>query len=145
MIVSQVEQALQDLNLLFCELTSFLLRPASHGLTENRAARPTSTTRVTNRPFVPHIDRVCEYVVKALKGDNTGQTHSTSSLARAMSAAAYVSILPTVWALLNHSDLERVKEICGTILEHSIKTTSASPVKRHTIEFIGRLILVCVA
>lgn len=139
----QVEQALQDLNLVYCELTSYLLL---NGTSHESSTRPSKKRRLTSvatsNISQQQIDRVCQYVVKTLKGEGSGQSGSGSALLRPISATSYVSVLPTVWALLNNSEAPHVDEILRAVLEHAIKSSSTSAVKKHTIEFLGRLALV---
>lgn len=89
------------------------------------------------------INRVSQYIVDTLKGTGVGQP--VSALSRPMSAAAYNSILPTVWTLLNTADTSYVEAILGAIVEHAMQSSSTSAVKKRTIEFLGRLVLVSVS
>lgn len=89
------------------------------------------------------IDRVSQYIVDTLKGKCVGQP--VSALSRPMTAAAYGSILPTIWTLLNNTDASCAEAILGAIVEHAMQCSSTSAVKRRSIEFLGRLILVGVS
>ena len=139
----QVEQALQDLNFVYCELTSYLLLNSSPlELTTRRSKKQRSGPNITGGVSQVQIDRVCQYVIKALKGEGAGQSGPGSALSRPISATSYTSILPTVWALLNNADPSHADEILRAVFEHAIKSSSTSAVKRNTIEFLGRLVLV---
>ncbi|KAI0704957.1 hypothetical protein BC835DRAFT_1315942 [Cytidiella melzeri] len=138
----KVEQTLQDLNLVFCELTSCLiLSSASRKSIDRRQTKRRSALGSPSKASPVQIDRVCQYIVGTLKGEISELPGRGSSLSRPINAASYVSILPTVWALLNHSEPEHADAVLLAVIEHAAKTSSTSAVKRHTIEFLGRLLL----
>lgn len=138
-----MEQALQDLNLIFCELTSLLLLDVSSDQQGTKRPKRRQAPAPSIQKALPvQIESVCDYVVKTLRGDGPGHSASTASLARPISAASYSSILPTVWALLNNASSTHVDEILDAVVEHAIKTSSKSVVKRLTTDFLGRLLLV---
>ncbi|KAI0094749.1 hypothetical protein BDY19DRAFT_1038840 [Irpex rosettiformis] len=137
---TKVEQALQDLNFVFCELTSYLMNTVSHQTPAKHLKKRRAVASSIPYVSLAQIDRVSRYIVKALKGEGIRQGPG-SALPRFISTAAYVSILPTVWALLNSSDEEHVNEILHATIEHAIYTSSTSAVKMHIIEFLGRLVL----
>lgn len=85
--------------------------------------------------------RVSDYVIRRLRG----QSDSPSQIGHVLGASAYVSLLPTIWALIN-KPLPRdttTNEVLCTVIDHALKLSSKSPCKRLTIEFVARLILVC--
>ncbi|KAI0715228.1 hypothetical protein C8Q76DRAFT_618591 [Earliella scabrosa] len=146
----KAEQAFQDLNLIFCELSSFIVlasqRSGAAQLRSKRIQRGGS-----RRPPKPHaavsiqtrqIERVSEYIVQLLQG-RPPSSGGQSSLPRPITPQAYVALLPTIWSLMNHgsSDQEDSPSIFSVVVEHAIKASSTSAVKRHTIDFLGRLIL----
>ncbi|KAJ3762833.1 hypothetical protein EV360DRAFT_34799 [Lentinula raphanica] len=139
----KIEQAFQDLNLIYCDLTSRLAlasripEPTSRqNQTTSRGKRGRQLGQDSSR-----ADRVREYVVRTLRGQV-----SSAQLVRQLTPAAYNSLLPTVWSLLNYSGrdeecLERSEEVLEAILEHAMKTGSKSVLKRSTFNFVARLIL----
>ncbi|KAJ3976974.1 hypothetical protein EV361DRAFT_944748 [Lentinula raphanica] len=123
----KIEQAFQDLNLIYCDLTSRLALAS-------RIPEPTSRQNQTTS--------------RGKRGRQLGQDSSEADRVReyVLTPAAYNSLLPTVWSLLNYSGrdeefLERSEEVLEAILEHAIKTGSKSVLKRSTFNFVARLIL----
>ena len=72
-----------------------------------------------------------------------GQAAQGAALPRPITPHAYVALLPTVWSLANaqHSGMDD-QPVLAALVDHAIKASSTSAVKRHTIEFLGRLVLV---
>lgn len=85
--------------------------------------------------------RVSEYVIRLLRGE----VAFASQLGRPLAPAAYVALLPTIWALLNSpTTVQRTSTpIFQAIVEHAVKVSSKSALKRPTIDFVARLVLVC--
>ena len=137
---------LEELNLIFCELTSVLLL-----FSDCSAATRTELPR-TRRGFAKGrtgpkspsgtleivVDRVSDYVIGLLQGKPDAQSVGT----RSMTPSAYASLLPTIWALISGEGKERAQEVVDAVVEHSLKASSTSAVKRHTLDFLGRLVLV---
>lgn len=147
----KAEQAFQDLNLIFCELSSSIV------LASQRTGSPTSSgkgkrsrTGRSNGPVgtnasgptiqTRQIERVSAYIVQLLQGQ-VSSFGNQSSLPRPVTTQAYVALLPTIWCLFN-SEGDAPISMLAVVVEHAIKTSSTSAVKRHTIDFIGRLLLV---
>ena len=153
----KTEHTFQDLNLIYCELSSFLALASQYSTTAKpprptrRAdpARPTggiSASAFASEPAVQarQLQCVSAYVVQLLRGQAQG-----AALPRPITSQAYVALLPTVWSLLNGKQADRGRDedsttaaVFSAIVDHAIKVSSTSAVKRHTIEFIGRLVLV---
>ncbi|CAL1695440.1 unnamed protein product [Somion occarium] len=141
----KIEQAFQDLNITYCELTSLLLlvSPTPEHVSTSRSSngkRPASTpTHLTSL----QVDRVHDYVVRLLRGEPpSGSVQAT--LPRPIAPSVYSALLPTIWALINHAALERSQDsesLLVAVIEHAIKVSSTSAVKIHTLDFLGRLIL----
>ncbi|KAI0800897.1 hypothetical protein C8Q74DRAFT_1314301 [Fomes fomentarius] len=146
----KAEQAFQDLNLIFCELSSSIVlasqrtgspassakgkrsRPGrSNGPVGTNASDPTIQTR--------QIERVSAYIVQLLQGQ-VASFGTQSSLPRPVTPQAYVALLPTIWCLIN-SEGDTPMSMFAVVVEHAVKTSSTSAVKRHTVDFIGRLLL----
>ena len=131
------------MNLIFCELMSFLLLDASTEQERNMRPKMRRGPAVSvPKALSPQVDNVCDYIVKTLKGETPSNAASTPSPARPISAASYDSILPTVWALLNNASPTHVDLVLSAVIEHATKASSTSAVKGRTIEFVGRLVLV---
>ena len=87
------------------------------------------------------VERVGEHVVQLLRGESGLSSQSS----RPLSLGAYIALSPTIWSLLNNSGSgrhEMANKVFAAVIEHAIKTPSKSMVKKATIEFLGRLILV---
>ena len=88
-----------------------------------------------------HTGRVSEYVLQLLRGESSTE----SQLGRVLTPSSYIALLPVIWALLNNASL-RHRGISNTVLratiDHSVETSYKSSLKRLTIEFVARLMLV---
>ncbi|EIW64399.1 uncharacterized protein TRAVEDRAFT_68214 [Trametes versicolor FP-101664 SS1] len=149
----KIEQAFQDLNLIFCELSSFLVL-ALQG--NNKRAPTTRVSRASLRGArsaiaassasavgARQIERVSKYIVQLLHGEAPSSS-AQSSIPRPIVAQAYVSLLPTIWSLINNATLELASAsatLFSAVVEHATRASSASATKRHTVDFIGRLVL----
>ncbi|KAF8338003.1 uncharacterized protein EI90DRAFT_3041280 [Cantharellus anzutake] len=144
---SESEQLLQELGLVNCELTSLYVTSSSGA---SRGSKNDFTK--ANAKVLIQEDRVGDYVVEALQG-----TRVTSSrpMGTPLSATAYISLLPTLWSLINSkqasmsdswfsgTETETIADrVLAAVLEHGSRTNSMSAVKRPAIEFIARLCLV---
>jgi pre-rRNA-processing protein IPI1 len=121
----------QDLNLIFCELTSFVII--------NGTTLPTSyhhhdkQRQVKNRSFTVNITRVSEYIIWLLG----------ESIDNHLASSAYLALLPIMWTLLYTSDEHKISEgILKAAVQHAIAVPSTSLVKEATIEFVAHIILV---
>ena len=137
---------LEELNLIFCELTSVLLLfsdctaptkadipRARRGIEKGRGGpkSPSGSLEIV-------VDRVSDYVIGLLQGNQDAQSVGV----RSMTPSAYSSLLPTIWALISDEGKERAQDVVDAVVEHSLKASSTSAVKRHTLDFLGRLVLV---
>ena len=135
--MNQIEQALQHLNIVFCELTSLLILAYT-----TQHTSPSTSKRCDGNTIPIQISQVKDYVAHLLSGVSI----SPHTVARPISAQDYVTLLPTVWTLLN-SNLENhgVDEGAGifsALLDHGLRVSSAAATKRPTVDFFVRLILV---
>lgn len=134
----------------YCELTSLLVlvshqsgtRVARRGNHFGVSRFKSLSTLKNHFPFDLQADLVKSYVMRLLQGDGG----LSAQLPRPVSAAMYSALLPTIWAMLNKRG-ENVREeelssVLGATINHATRTVSGSAVKRLTIEFIGRLLLV---
>ncbi|EGO01885.1 hypothetical protein SERLA73DRAFT_71044 [Serpula lacrymans var. lacrymans S7.3] len=155
----KMEQVFQDLNIIYCELTS-LLNISSHWRSPEsnqrknlgRTGRKGNTKRdafhglsqTPDRKLSMQAQAVSSYIIQLLQCDFT-----SNALARPLTTTAYAAILPTIWSLLNqpvglHSEQEATsipETVLSATLEHAMKTSSKAAVKRWTIEFIARISL----
>ncbi|KAI0931972.1 hypothetical protein AcV5_004663 [Taiwanofungus camphoratus] len=155
----KVEQAFQDLNLTFCELTALLMlaSPESADVSHpqlrsrrgkgQRHAPRTATTAPTSTSPLLQVSRVSKYIVQLLRGEAPSGPSQTS-LARPLTPAAYSALLPTTWSLLNGHSRNHMtgqdqtpSSVLRAVIEHAIHVSSGSVVKRVSVDFIGRLIL----
>ncbi|KAI0652243.1 hypothetical protein C8Q79DRAFT_898200 [Trametes meyenii] len=146
----KVEQAFQELNLMFCELSSFLVLSHDRRTTplhrnhscHPRSSRSTQKAATRSPSDYRRVERVSEYIVQLLRGETP--SGSQKSISRPITPQAYVSLLPTIWSLINvgTSDApEAAASLFSAVIAHAVKASSTSAVKRHTIDFIGRLVL----
>lgn len=148
----KAEQAFQNLNVVYCELTSLVVLVSSWRSSEGGGREDTRTSSLSQRASLKptkaaksdiRTELVCAYIIRVLNGEGEGG----ALLPRPLTPSAYVALLPSVWALLNRapgisSDLEDVpSSVLSAILDHAVRTTSGSAVKRLTVEFVARLLL----
>ena len=136
----QTEQSLQDLNLVFCELTSTLMLRSDDSTGLGR--RAATNSKQPPRQLDSFTRRVGEYTVQLLRGEAPERADAQTLGPRSVTPTTYVSLLPTVWALINTPGAEFAESVVQACVEHGVKTASTSAVKRHAIDFIGRLLLV---
>ena len=152
----KVEQAFQDLNITYCELTSLLLLVSpttnAHVHQHPQNSRPSSNGKRPVTSITParlaslQVDRVHDYVVRLLRGEPPLGSIQTG-ISRPIAPAVYSALLPTIWALINHAALERSqteRSLLVATIEHAVKVSSSSATKRHTLDFLGRLLLVSI-
>lgn len=146
---SQLEQMMQGLNVIFCELTSLLVLASQNTVHSrpNRSGKPkrapggSSLIRDVEDKLSIQTLRVGEYIVQLLLGEPV----SSSQLGRPLTPAAYLALLPTVWSLLNNpiaGDHNVARNVLQATLDHASRTSSKSALKPLTIEFVSRLVLV---
>jgi pre-rRNA-processing protein IPI1 len=143
---SKVEQSIQDLNLIYCELTSLLVL-VSHTRSNNsrtnrgQSRQTQNATQASEGVLLLQAERVSQYVIQLLRGEAL----SGSQIGRLLTPTAYIALLPTIWSLLNQPspNEHRIRSnVLLAILEHATKTSSNSPVKKLGIEFVARLVIV---
>lgn len=127
----KIEQAFQDLNLVYCELTSLLVLTSQD--TRSRQQQPRKTDR---SKLSIQNDIVCDYVLRELSGGNV----SSNQVARSLTSAAYTSLTPTMWSLIN-TPSQSSNGVFGAVLEHGTVVSAKSALKKPTVDFISRLIL----
>ena len=135
--LNQIEQALQDLNIVFCELTSLLILAYT---TPHLA--PSNPKRRDGNSIPMQVSLVKDYIARLLSGISM----SSHMVGRYITAQDYVALLPTLWMLLNsnmeHSDGDEDADTFGALLDHGLQVSSAAAVKCPTVDFLVRLILV---
>lgn len=137
----QFEQACQELSLIFCELVSLLVFTTQCVSSSNTRRNKSRLKGPKDAWTTQQIQRVGDYILQLLRGEAT----ASSQLGKPLTHGAYVALLPSIWALLDNTRPELVEmsgKVLQAIVQHSLKTSSKSAVKRLTIEFIARLILV---
>ncbi|KAL9716171.1 rRNA processing protein [Leucoagaricus gongylophorus] len=127
-------ESFQVLNLIYCELTSFLaLRSKSASMKSGRSLKPSNILTM-------QVSMVSDYIIKLLRGQNTSITRIPSSV----TASVYLALLPSIWTVINDSYPElssHVTDVLQALLEHASQTPSKSRTKHITIEFVARLFL----
>ncbi|GLB36226.1 hypothetical protein LshimejAT787_0305140 [Lyophyllum shimeji] len=143
----KIEQAFEDLNLIFCELTSLLVLATN---AESIGPRRQGKLRQINQELSTgngpkgvlsmQVQGVSEYILQLLRSEPV----AGSQVGRALTVGAYVALLPAIWMLLNGASAQHQRissAVLHATIEHSIKTSSKSALKRLTIEFVARLVL----
>ena len=135
----KVDQSFQELNIMYCELTSLLVlisndRPIGKSRGNSRA----NSTHKFNGALLVQAQRVSGYVIELLRGEPAA---GSSQLGRPLSFDTYSALLPTIWSLVNQGS-PTSGDIFQATLNHAIKTSSKSAVKSSTIEFVARIALV---
>lgn len=124
-----------------------MLTTHTESLRLTRRGKPRQTSRSTAQARGPkdalsiQTLRVSDYILQLLRGEAV----ATSQLGKPLTSAAYVALLPAIWALLNNAipDLQGTSSaVLQATLDHSLRTSSKSGVKGLTIGFISRLVLV---
>ena len=135
--MNQIEQALQNVNIVFCELTSLLILAYTTQHTSS-----SSSKKGDDNPIPIQTSQVKDYVARLLSGVSI----SSHTVARPIAAHDYVALLPTVWMLLNssleHHDVSEGAGILDALLDHGLQVSSAAATKRPTVDFLARLVLV---
>lgn len=115
----QTETAIQQLNLLFCELVAVVVE---NGPSDSK--------------IVSSLERVGQYVTTILSG---AAISPAQPLGQTLTSAAYLSLVPTVWALLCQPGADAV---FAAVLEHHGRLSVSSAIKRPSLELITRLLSV---
>ncbi|KAG6334294.1 hypothetical protein ID866_4791 [Astraeus odoratus] len=148
---TKVEQIFQNLNVIYCELMSLMVLVSPYSGPGAGEAGHTPRFRSTPKAggkLEIEIEHIHNYVIRLLDGESDlgGQ------LPRPLTPLVYLSLLPSIWALLCHlsgsatqSDEVVSSSVLSATLDHAIRTTSGSAVKRLTVEFVARLLLVSYA
>ena len=80
-----------------------------------------------------------------LRGEMSASSGLQPAISRSIGPSAYTALLPTIWALIDGEVLENSnpnEDVFTAVLEHATRASSTSAVKRHTVEFVGRILLV---
>lgn len=107
-----------------------------------RGVRDVGNPKQTSRLLETLVQRVSEYTVRLLRGEAPDRPDAQSLGPKAITPATYMSLLPTIWALLNAVEAEFADNVLQACVEHGTRASSTSAVKRHTVDLIGRLLLV---
>lgn len=92
-----------------------------------------------------------DFIVEKLQGRASSSSGTSSNI----SPSAYLTLLPTIWTLINNSNLvvladppdprqqgSNGNEVLQVTLDHAVKVSSKAASKRLTVEFVARLIMV---
>ncbi|KAH9063528.1 hypothetical protein EDB87DRAFT_1673571 [Lactarius vividus] len=131
----QIEQTLQDLNIVFCELTSLLVLACSAQPVVQSNSKKRDGTSVQAQ-----ISQVKDFVACLLRG----VSRSPNTVGRQITAQEYMALLPTLWMLLNSNldcGADEDIDILCVLLDHARQVSSTAIAKRPTLDFVVRLIL----
>ncbi|KDR85071.1 hypothetical protein GALMADRAFT_233681 [Galerina marginata CBS 339.88] len=141
----KLEQAYEEFNLIFCELTSLAVNASQSGSSRSHQKRKargrTTATQLSGSRVKASIqtERVTQYITRRLRGEAASSDH----IGVAINPTAYRALLPTIWALISSggAKAEEANEVIHATLDHALKVSSKSACKRLTVEFVGRLVL----
>ncbi|KAK2461854.1 hypothetical protein APHAL10511_006317 [Amanita phalloides] len=130
-------QALQGLNVIFCELVA--LHRFAMDNSDSARRKQKSPSGHESDALSKCMASVSDYIVRLLRGEAL----SSVQVGRSLTPDAYVTLEPAIWFLLDSHFLgcAEQQEIFNAIIDHGLKTPSRSATKRPSIEFIARLIL----
>ncbi|KAH8102453.1 hypothetical protein BXZ70DRAFT_1063256 [Cristinia sonorae] len=150
----KVEASYETLNLTFCELSSLLVIATSSSKTphppqrrapigRNAAKRPASSVvpQVNGAPL--QVERVKSYVIHLLRGELPRGSNTQNALPHPITHATYLALAPTIWAFISTSEQGQTDELLVALLDHAIRVSSGSAVKKATVDFLGLLSLLC--
>ena len=102
---------------------------------------PAGPFRSGNTPL--QVDRVQSYVTRLLRGELPRGTNSQTTLPHPMSHTSYGALLPTMWSLISTPEQDKgPNTFFLALMDHALKVSSGSAIKRDTIEFVGLLAMV---
>ncbi|KAF5313979.1 hypothetical protein D9611_006871 [Ephemerocybe angulata] len=157
------EQFYEEYNLIYCELTALLMitsKVESSRLAQKRKAREargaggpstsSASAAASKRDAAQAIlrkqaARISDFIMEKLRGQ--ASSAASSGISSNISPAAYLTLLPTIWTLINNSvvlaqdDQRQHNEVLQVTLEHAVKVSSKAATKRLTVEFVSRLAL----
>ncbi|KAI9466113.1 hypothetical protein BJY52DRAFT_1182991 [Lactarius psammicola] len=132
----QIEQILQDLNIIFCELTSLMVLACS-----TPPVTQSNTKKRGGMSIQTQISQVKDFVACLLRGVSM----SPNTIGRQITAQEYMALLPTLWMLLNSNldcgGVDGDIDILCVLLDHARRVSSTAAAKRPTVDFLVRLIL----
>ncbi|KAH9950477.1 hypothetical protein B0H21DRAFT_723497 [Amylocystis lapponica] len=140
----KLEQALQDLNLIFCELTSFLVlaSPASADAQHRPAERAVSSHVQSSSLLIIQCHIPAGRPRERIRGAAPARRGIVGIAPAAYHRHGYTALLPTIWSLINSPHARGASStVLQAVAEHAVKISSTSAVKRHTVDFLGRLVL----
>lgn len=131
---TKTTQLLQDLNLVYCELVSFLVL----------------SSKKPDTKLLIQLERVASYISQLLTVESDAITLNPSM--PALRPDSYVAMLPTIWSLLGRrhhtTDLDQPTthnwsdQIMNAFIDHLDHVRSNSEVKALGISFLGRIIII---
>ncbi|CAB4400420.1 unnamed protein product [Rhizophagus irregularis] len=143
----KVESTLQEMNLIFCELTSFFLKistlknkemDSNNDKKSSHKKRKRAGVSNSSESQPLWIEQVVEYILHALgfESNKALMTSSTSDF----KADHLKTLLPTIKSLLNCLEDDKQESIFKAILDYSKRCRSQST-KRIFIDFISKLLM----
>ncbi|TEB34941.1 hypothetical protein FA13DRAFT_1660099 [Coprinellus micaceus] len=159
------EQFYEEYNLIYCELTALLMiaskgessHPAQKRRVHEASLRGSGGVYPSTASFSKRKDQdtlrkqaagISDFIMEKLRGG--AGTTSTSGISSHISPAAYLTLLPTIWTLINSSMIlatpvdqrqQQDNEMLQVALDHAVKSSSKGAVKRLTVEFVSRIAL----
>jgi len=137
-IHTKFDQAYEEFNLIFCEISSILVNSSRSCTSRSTKKEKQQTKRTPSKRVSIQIDRVAQYIIRRLRGEaNSAQIRTM------LTDSSYLSLLPTIWAIINKpaSNRQEADGIIHATLDHALKVSSKSACKPLTIEFVARLLL----
>lgn len=148
----QVESTFETLNLIYCEMTSLLVLASASpapsisrraATTRNNAKKPAPSALAQSGGTPLQVDRVKAYVTQLLRGELPRGSNTQTTLPHPISHTSYSALLPAIWALISTpSQGQHPDELLIALIDHALKASSGSGVKKDTVQLVGLLALV---
>ncbi|KAJ2931166.1 hypothetical protein H1R20_g5935, partial [Candolleomyces eurysporus] len=154
------EQFYEEYNLIYCELAALLMiasKGESRHPRKRKAREPqpsssrSSSKRNAHETLRKQAAAISDFITEKLQGRGAS---SSSGISSNISPSAYLTLLPTIWTLINNSNLVLLadpqdqrqqgstnNEVLQVTLDHAVKVSSKAASKRLTAEFVARLVL----
>ncbi|BGP24145.1 rRNA processing protein [Rhodotorula toruloides] len=146
------DEHFREMNLAFAELSSLLVLTSSRAGEKGRREKATGKGKrgekvreKEKRVEEVVLERVQEWVVAALRGE---LTTPSSPLGQPLTPSHFLSLTPTLWALLNQPSSARAAEVWNAAVEYAVKSGANAGegerkgvAKRLAGEFVARGLL----
>ena len=133
----QLLQALQHLSLIFCQMTSLfgLVSSTNYNGISHRKQSHMSQDSMSSLKL--QTEQINDYVIELL-----GNGEPNTRIGRVLTPETYISLLPTIWYLLNGSTHNPRPQLWQAVLVHAARIPSTAALKLPTVQFVASVVLV---